>query len=166
VNGGNAIALWIDPDAPAGELFECADGSRIFVPDDLVDEVADRAAPGSVRAAGLAPHAAATAVLTLGPKAPREVIVRYAADRVRRQLLIWNVTSPATLYRLGVVGMSVGEVCLVRRTDRLLPRQRVRATAPRRRARAPARPGRADSERPLGPLTAAGSGAFLLEGVR
>ncbi len=117
-------------------------GLQLSVPSALIDAVAERAGPGDVRAAALAPHAVAEAMCELGP-ASRAAIERQAVRRVREQLAIWNITAAETLYRLGLAPRPVSVFRVLR--PALVPRQRRRVRPARRarRSRAPARPRRA-----------------------
>jgi hypothetical protein len=96
----------VSDDAPLGVLFVGPDGEEFLVPDAWMDSVVELVSPDDVRAAGLALHAVADAMVEAGPAASREAVERRAVVRVRERLVIWNVTSAETLYPLSARGRS------------------------------------------------------------
>jgi hypothetical protein len=138
-------------DGPFVDEYVGPSGRRVVVPHERVDTVAEGASAGDIRAASLASHAIAEVMYESGP-IEWEVIEERAVRRVRERLVIWNITTPETFYRIGLMPRPPVACRFVRPVRVPRRRRRVRASGSASRARAPARPRRTEEgERPLGP---------------
>jgi hypothetical protein len=138
VGSGDVGPVVVDPEAPVGEVFVGSDGCEFIVPFEWIDSVVEQVSSRDVRAAALAPNAVAGAMLACGPGARREVIEKQAVREVRRKLVIWNLATPETFVRIGVLrGYSY---LPVRHHPSRIPRRAGRRVTRRARPRLASRP--------------------------